>query len=350
MYFQNHFEILDTLQAAYMYQVTAVNDTCSNFLINVINCSNVCDIYEFSSSYSFQQVEYNCLKFIDRHAEEVLKSPAFLKLKSLTVSDIIKRHSLDVPTEIVIFRAILTWGFNDCLRRGVDSENVENILKSVRSLLRHVRFLSLSLEEMSDPEVDKFYKLLNEDDLASKRRSLLNLKSKARTGTVDSLNLQPREYVENYIYDLQTLNCDEHAVRNGETFCLRIEGLKSRIFLTGVNLAFDRFVNNKNTSCLYVTISATNVKTTDQVCARGAFMTSNEETTVKLPSPLILKESESVEIALNVKRAINICPMIIKSDSQIVMPESKDVAMKIVPSACTGSTQRSMFKGIRYFY
>lgn len=335
-----------------MYQVAVLNDMCADFLINNISCSNVCDIYEFAVSYSFQQIEYYCLKFIDCHAEEVLKSSSFMKLKAFSVTDIIKRHSLDVSTEMAIFRAVSTWGLNECARRGANPENTEEIFKSVKPLLAHVRFLAMTAQEVAETEVDRFYKLLTAHNSGHRRSSLTGMESKSsRSGTHDSSsNLQCREYVDSYIYELEMLDCDEQSVRNGETFCLRIEGLKGRVFLTGITLAFETFVRSKNTSCVYAVLSATNVRTADQVCARGTYMMSEQEAVMKFPSPLVLKESESVELALNVKRAINISPMVIKSDSQIAMPDSKDVALKIIPASTSGVTGRSMYKGISYFY
>lgn len=325
-----------------------MNGICSDFLITSIKLDNVCDIYEFASSYSFEQVEFYCLKFIDLHAEDILRSSGFLTLKMITVMDIVKRHTLNIPTEMAVFKAVLTWSFNDCVRRGVDADDAEEIMKSVKPLLGCVRFMALSEEEMSDPDVDKYYKLLNSEDSANKRRSLLLMEQ--RSTSADSVCTQARNYMPDYVYELGIVNYDDHAVKNGETFCLRLEVLKGRVFLTGATLAFDRFVNSKNSSCLYVALSATNVKTADQMSARGAFMISEEEAVVKFSYPLIVKESENVEMALRVKRAVNVCAVIIKSDSQIVLTEGKDVALKISSSASTGETERSMFKGLKYFY
>lgn len=350
MFFQSHFDAIETLKAAYLYQVEAMNSICSDFLITSIKPDNVCDIYEFASSYSFEQVEFYCLKFIDLHAEDILKSPGFLTLKMITVMDIVKRHTLNISTEMAVFKAVLTWSFNDCIRRGVDADDAEEIMKSVKPLLGCVRFVALSDAEMSDPDVDKYYKLLNSEDSASKRRSLLLMDQSGRSTSVDSTNMQARDYAPDYVYELGIVNYDDHAVKNGETFCLRIEALKGKVFLTGATLAFDRFVNSKNSSCLYVALSATNVKTADQVCARGAFMISEEEAVVKFSQPLIVRESESVEFALRVKRAVNVCAVMIKSDSQIVLTQAKDIALKITPSASTGEIERSMFKGLKYFY
>ena len=350
MFFQSHFEAIETLKAAYLYQVEAMNSICSEFLITAIKSDNVCDIYEFASSYSFEQVEYHCLQFIDFHAEAILKSPGFLTLKKITVLDIIKRHTLNVPTEMVVFKAVITWSFNDCLRRGVDADNADEILKSAKPLLSCVRFFTLSEAEMADPDVDKYYKLLCSEDSASKRRSLLSVEQSGRPTSMDSSLIQTREYLPDYSYEMYIVDSDDHAVKNGETFCLRIEALKGRVFLTGMSLAFDKFVNSKNASCLYVALSATNVKTAEQVCARGAFMISDEEAIVKFSQPLIVKESESVEMSLKIKRAVNICAVMIKADSQIVLTQQKDLALKIIPSASTGETERSMFKGLKYFH
>lgn len=327
-----------------------MHSICSDFLITIIDSENVCEIYEFASAFSFYNLEYHCLKYIDEHAEVILKSPAFLTLKKTTVMDIIKRNSLNIREEITVFKSILVWGFNDCLRRGEDADKTEEIIQSTKSLLDKVRFLVMSQEELTDPDVENFYKLLYSDDSSYKRRSLLQSDSKPRSNTVDSLSLQPRKYEKEYTQTLDIHGCDERAVRNGESFCLRTEVLKGKVFLTSISVSFETFVNTKNTACLNVSLSATNLQTSEQKTARGTFLNFSEEAELKFPSPLVVKESETVEMTLSVKRAENICPMIVKSDIQIAMPESKEVALKITPSNMIGETQRSMFKSIKYFF
>lgn len=351
VYFQNHYEAIDTLKAAYIYQIQVMHGLCSDFLITIIDSVNVCEIYEFASNFSFHSLEYHCLKFIDEHSEAVLNSPGFLTLKKATVLDIVRRHTLNVRYETLVFRRILTWGLNDCLRRGIDAEQMDGFVASVKSLLARVRFLTMSREEMLEPDVDKFYKLIHSsEDSSNKRKSLLSLESRSRSSTVDSLNLQPRSYQREYIHDLELFISDDHPLKNGESFCLRVEVLKGKLFLTAITLAFDTFITTKNTACLYVTVSATNVQSTDQKCARGTFLNSSEEAELTFPSPLVARESEVVEIALNVKRAENICPMMLKSDIQIAMPETKDVAMKITPTIMTGENMRTLFQKIKYFF
>lgn len=350
VFFQDHSEAIETLKAAYLYQITAMNDICSNFLITVTDPENVCDVYEFAASCSFQHVEYHCLKTIDSHAEQVLNSPGFRTLKKTTVAAIIKRNSLRVSSDVVVFRAVLAWGRNECLRKHGNADNAEELFRSVDVLLGYVRFLTLTEEELSDPEVDQFYKRLCPEDSPGKRRSLISLEPKARSATVDSQNTHVRQYFPDYACELVVAHTDEHAVKNGESFCLKIEALKGRVFLTGITLAFERFVSSKNASCLYVAFSARNVQTAEEVTARGAFMISEEEALLKFPHPLVIKESEVVEMSLKIKRAINICSVVIKSESQIVLPETKDVAMKIMPSSSNGGTERSLFKGVKYFY
>lgn len=338
------------LRAAYLYQMPAMNDICCNFLITAIDRDNVCDILEFSSTYSFPLVEYNCLRFIDLHAVEVLQSDSFLELKKVTVMDIIKRHSLDIHSEVAVFRAVMTWSTRDCERRAVNPrQDLQELFKSARPLLCHVRFATMSDDELSDHEVDRIHKLLVSDDSSNKRRSLLRLNSEARTRSSTCENApcwQPREYVPHYEHDLEVLRCDEHAVKNGESFCLRLEVLKGRVFLRGVCLAFDRFVDSKNTSCLYAAITANHQGGAEQRTARGTFMSASDgKALLQFASPLMALESESIELVLQVKRAVNICAVIVRGDVQIAMPDTKEVAMKITPAS-----EKSMFKSIRYFY
>ncbi|KFM69998.1 BTB/POZ domain-containing protein 6-A, partial [Stegodyphus mimosarum] len=351
--FQNHSETLETLTAALTYQIQAMQTICVNNLITILETSNVCEIYDYASSYHLNELEFHCLKLIDKHAEDVLKSRGFMTLPKATVLNIIKRNSLNINSEISVFQAVLGWGFNDCHRRSLSSDDTQRFIHDHKTLFENVRFLNMSKEELKDPEVEKHYKLICAEEHLSKRKSLLESETKPRSTTLDSAGAIPRQYATHYFYELDIYETDQQPVKNGEVFCISIEILKGKVFLTSVTLALETFAATKNTACLYVVSTATNVLTNEQKTARGTFMNTSEVALLEFSSPLMAKESERIDIALKVKRAENICPMMIKNDIQIAMSESKEVAMKVIPSIASGDNkegERCIFKEIVYFY
>ncbi|GFX69871.1 BTB domain-containing protein [Trichonephila clavipes] len=108
-----------------------------------------------------------------------------------------------------------------------------------------------------------------------------------------------------------------------------------------------------NTACLYVVLTAKNVLTMEQRTTRGTFMNTFDEASLELHNPLPAKESETIKIELSVKRAENTCPLTIKRDVQIVMPDSKLVAMKLQPVVVPSESEetgRCIFTEIQYFH
>ncbi|GFT92695.1 BTB domain-containing protein [Nephila pilipes] len=349
--FLNHTEAIETLTAAQKYEFEELFEICINHLITALEPSNVCEVYEAALSLSLKQLEYFCLRMIDEKCDQVLQTRCFITLKKSTVLSIIKRNSLNISTELVVFKAIMSWGLNDSLSRGLDPDNPEMFLPVVRHLLNYVRFGMMSEVDLKDLEVDRCLRLLSSCELWKKNRSL----STTSQTSASSLDLEkvPRQYVLHYTHNLNAYESNQHTVKNGETFYLDVEILKGRIFLTCFKLAFRPFSTKMNTACLYVLLTATNVLTLEHRTTRGTFMNTSDEALLELQNPLSAKESERIQVELIVKRSENTCPLTIRKEVQIVMPDSKMVAMKITPVvADSGSeeTGRCIFTEIQYFH
>ncbi|GFX69872.1 hypothetical protein TNCV_4392271 [Trichonephila clavipes] len=170
--FLNPTEAIETLRAAQKYRFEELLSICVNHLITALEPSNVCEVYEAASILSLNQLEYFCLKVIDEKSDEVLQSRCFITLKKPLVLTIIKRNSLNVSSELVVFRAIMTWGLNDSMSRGLDPENPKLLLPVVRHLLNYVRFGTMSEADLRELEVDRCLRLLSSCELWNKNRSL----------------------------------------------------------------------------------------------------------------------------------------------------------------------------------
>ncbi|KAF8774028.1 uncharacterized protein LOC129984015 [Argiope bruennichi] len=347
--FQSHVEAIETLKAAQKFEIEELFNICINHLITALEPSNVCDIYDTASTLSLSHLEYSCLKLIDKDTEKVLQTRGFLTLKKARVLEIIKRSSLNIDSEVAIFRAILAWGLNDSLSRGLDPNDLEMFLPIVRHMLNHVRFGNMTDAELRDPEVDKFLQLLSSCELWNKNRSV----SCVSQTSSSSMEHDMRQYVTHYSHDMSVYESNQHTVKDGESFCLNIEILKGRVFLTRFKLAFRAFAPTKNAACLYVVLSATNEETNDQRSTRGTFLNTTDEAYLEFSNPLPARESNKVKIELIVKKAENICPLSVKSDIQIAMPDSKMVAMKIIPMDVKVDSEeegRCIFGEIQYFH
>ncbi|GIX83573.1 BTB domain-containing protein, partial [Caerostris darwini] len=265
--FSNHMEAIETLKATEKLKMEDLLNICINHLITTLEPGNVCEIYDAATTLCLSHLEYSCLMVIDKHAEEILGHRGFITLKKAKVLDIIKRCSLNIKSEVTVFRAVLSWGLNESLNRGLDPNNIDKFVPVVRHLLNHVRFWVMSEEERKDPEVSKYLRLLSSCELWKKDRSM-STTSQSSSGSYD-LESQARHHVTSYNHNLNTFDSSQHTVKDGETFCLNLEILKGRIFLTSFKLAFGPFAKTKNTACLYVLLTATNLSTGEERSTRG---------------------------------------------------------------------------------
>ena len=59
-----------------------------------------------------------CLDLIDEEGKKTLTSDNFAELRPETVMTIVTRDSLDIPTEVVVWKACITWAEAQCRRQG----------------------------------------------------------------------------------------------------------------------------------------------------------------------------------------------------------------------------------------
>ena len=59
-----------------------------------------------------------CLDLIDRNGRATLASPSFAELRQEIVKRVISRDTLNVPTEVDVWRACIRWAEAECRRQG----------------------------------------------------------------------------------------------------------------------------------------------------------------------------------------------------------------------------------------
>ncbi len=59
-----------------------------------------------------------CLELIDETGKETLNSESFTEVKMETVKSIICRDTLQVPTEVDVWKACMRWAEEECRRQG----------------------------------------------------------------------------------------------------------------------------------------------------------------------------------------------------------------------------------------
>ena len=95
-----------------------------------------------------------CWDLIDREAEEVLKSEGFAKIERSLLEEIVKRDTLTISSEAVLFKAVDLWASKECERQGLAADgNVKRcILGEV--IVKEIRFPVMEEKEFASVVLD----------------------------------------------------------------------------------------------------------------------------------------------------------------------------------------------------
>ena len=135
--------ILEIFCLSHEYGFVELENAISDYLKNVLSIRNVCVIYDTANLFQLSQLADVCRTFIDRQAQEVIRSESFYGLSVSTLKEMISRDSFCAP-EIEIFRAVCEWSqrnssqcpellkeIMDCIRLPLISTN--DLLSIVRN-------------------------------------------------------------------------------------------------------------------------------------------------------------------------------------------------------------------------
>ncbi|XP_071033654.1 BTB/POZ domain-containing protein 6-B isoform X3 [Parasteatoda tepidariorum] len=92
------------------------------------------------------ELVFKCLLIVDRHADDILQSELFETLEHELMVEIIKRDSLEVSSEAVVFDSVMRWACRACKkqRKELTAENKCSVLGKALFL---VRYLTMTSEE-----------------------------------------------------------------------------------------------------------------------------------------------------------------------------------------------------------
>lgn len=131
--------VLEVLELSHQYCFQELEVGVSEHLERVLGVRNVCRIYDRACLYQLGALADACRRFVDRHAQSILKADSFLSLSPTVLEEMIGRDSFFAP-EVDIFRAVCSWVSHN---PGVDTRPILNQVRlpllTVQELLNVVR-------------------------------------------------------------------------------------------------------------------------------------------------------------------------------------------------------------------
>ena len=133
------------LYLAKKYIVPSLAKKCTEFLEANLAAGNAITVLQQAIQFDEKKLERKSWHLIDLKTSEAIASNAFADIKQATLTELLKRDSLNVK-ELDLFKAVLKWSEVECLRKGIEA-NAKNRRTAIGSAIYQIRFSSMTLQE-----------------------------------------------------------------------------------------------------------------------------------------------------------------------------------------------------------
>ncbi|KAL3080397.1 hypothetical protein niasHS_011330 [Heterodera schachtii] len=134
------------LYAAKKYNILSLVGSSLQILFSEMR--NVFFAYAQARLFDLENYVSDCLDYIDKNADTLLKSEEFLQIDQKTFCEILERDELQISGEISIWNAARCWADEKCRQNGIDC-SAENRRQMLGPALFNIRFPLLSNEEFT---------------------------------------------------------------------------------------------------------------------------------------------------------------------------------------------------------
>ncbi|XP_067137267.1 BTB/POZ domain-containing protein 1-like [Centruroides vittatus] len=152
-------ELLQIYYIAYQYKIYKLMTICRDQIIPRIDVNNVCIVFQHSFEFNDEVMKNSCRIVISQHTESVLQSENFIQISQDTVINILKLNEMNIPSESVLFEAAIRWAKEQIAKANQDSSSSRVIRVRMNPLLSHIRFLTMTIEQIFlGPETSGIFK------------------------------------------------------------------------------------------------------------------------------------------------------------------------------------------------
>nr|CAD7456223.1 unnamed protein product [Timema tahoe] len=107
----------------------------------------------FAMKLNLNYLGEEVMKIIRKNLKEVLKRPDFVDLSQDSLLAIVEQQALNLDSEFELFNAVVLWSRAQCEKQGLEV-NGHNIRAVLGDVLKHIRFLAMTPEEVTGPVCD----------------------------------------------------------------------------------------------------------------------------------------------------------------------------------------------------
>ncbi|KAL1272041.1 hypothetical protein QQF64_031057 [Cirrhinus molitorella] len=147
------------------FQFQPAISLCLKFLEQEMDVHNCLDVASFAEAYGMADLMELAEDFVLRHFQEISATPKFQDLPAEKLLQFLRCDALSIPSELAVFRAVVTWVEADPTER---LSQAEELMRAVRfpfmtfREFREVRAVNLSMECSGEVEVELYKSALKE--------------------------------------------------------------------------------------------------------------------------------------------------------------------------------------------
>ncbi|RZF42832.1 hypothetical protein LSTR_LSTR003656 [Laodelphax striatellus] len=143
--FKSAMHALLVYKAARKFSVPALGKQCISYIEgNKIHPAEVLKFYEHCRLFEFSEFEQLCCNTIQNETYEVVESEYFNSAKPESIEVFMKLESLRFKSEIQVFENFERWAIAEAVRKEIRTEDMSS---HFNSLIKHIKFLTISFEE-----------------------------------------------------------------------------------------------------------------------------------------------------------------------------------------------------------
>ena len=102
-----------------------------------------------TSEHYIAALQENCLLYIDKHAEEVFRQTDMLELRFEELSQILRRDTLELSSELILVELLGNWSWRQCEKRRMDPTD-ENRRAVLGALCYTPRYLAMPSKQFAE--------------------------------------------------------------------------------------------------------------------------------------------------------------------------------------------------------
>ncbi|XP_022810455.1 BTB/POZ domain-containing protein 6-like [Stylophora pistillata] len=121
------------------YQSFSLVDKCTEYLGENLDASNVFYVLSEAQKYEEKDLVDICMEVFDEHADEAVKSDAFVTIEKSLLEELMERDSLNV-TEVELFKAVDCWARHEYEKKNLAPEESMKIRILGETVVGNIRF------------------------------------------------------------------------------------------------------------------------------------------------------------------------------------------------------------------